>query len=159
MIQDTKLRLRLQFLSRVVRRECFHLAGTDQRLFDKPFSAERAKQLDSDPEQAERVEAFVGRLGRLQDTIGGKLLPLILIALGETPATMIDNLDRAERLDLIKSTDDWLTMRKLRNQMVHEYVEDPEILSNALQAGHEYTATLISTAKRMLDELKERGWE
>lgn len=42
---------------------------------------------------------------------------------------MIDNLDRAERLDLIKSTDDWLTMRKLRNQMVHEYVEDPEILS------------------------------
>ena len=120
MIQDTKLRLRLQFLSRVVRRECFHLAGTDQRLFDKPFSAERAKQLDSDPEQAERVEAFVGRLGRLQDTIGGKLLPLILIALGETPATMIDNLDRAERLDLIKSTDDWLTMRKLRNQMVHE---------------------------------------
>ena len=126
MIQDTKLRLRLQFLSRVVRRECFHLAGTDQRLFDKPFSAERAKQLDSDPEQAERVEAFVGRLGRLQDTIGGKLLPLILIALGETPATMIDNLDRAERLDLIKSTDDWLTMRKLRNQMVHEYVEDPE---------------------------------
>ena len=159
MIQDPKLRLRLQFLSRVVRRECFHLAGTDQRLFDKPFSAERAKQLDSDPEQAERVEAFVGRLGRLQDTIGGKLLPLILIALGETPATMIDNLDRAERLDLIKSTDDWLTMRKLRNQMVHEYVEDPEILSNALQAGHGYTATLISTANRMLDELKERGWE
>ena len=159
MIQDTKLRLRLQFLSRVVRRECFHLAGTDQRLFDKPFSAERAKQLDSDPEQAERVEAFVGRLGRLQDTLGDKLLPLILIALGETPATMIDNLDRAERLDLIKSTDDWLTMRKLRNQMVHEYVEDPEILSNALQAGHGYTATLISTANRMLDELKARGWE
>ena len=44
-------------------------------------------------------------------------------------------------------------------RQVHEYVEDPEILSNALQAGHEYTATLISTANRMLDELKERGWE
>lgn len=65
MIQVTKLRLRLQFLCRVVRKECFHLSGTDQRLFDKPFSVERAKQLDFDPEQAERVEAFVGRLGRL----------------------------------------------------------------------------------------------
>jgi uncharacterized protein YutE (UPF0331/DUF86 family) len=27
-------------------------------------------------------------------------------------------------------------MRKLRNQMVHEYIEDPEILANALQSGH-----------------------
>ncbi|WP_294251988.1 hypothetical protein [Propionivibrio sp.] len=148
MIQDTKLRLRLQFLSRVVRKECFPLACTDQRLFDKPFSVERAKQLDSDPEQAERVEAFVGRLGRLQDTPGYELLPLILIALGETPATMIDNLDRAERLDLIKSADDGLTMRKQRNQMVHEYAEDPIVLSSALQTGHFFCARTYGCCRK-----------
>lgn len=32
------LRLRLQFLVRVVQRECRHLETTDQRLFEQPFS-------------------------------------------------------------------------------------------------------------------------
>lgn len=97
---------------------------TDQRLFGDPFTPERAGQLESDPDLAERVEAFVGRFGRLQDTVSDKLLPVLLVALGETPAAAIDNLDRAERLGLIVSADEWMTMRKLRNQMVHEYVED-----------------------------------
>lgn len=153
------VRLRLQFLARVVRKECGHLAHTDQRLFETPFSMERARQLDSDPETAERVEAFVGRFGRLQDTLGDKLLPLILSALGETPAAMIDNLDKAERLGLVNSADDWLAMRKLRNQMVHEYVEDPEILASALQSGHVFVATLVAAADRMLGEIQARGWE
>ena len=153
------LRLRLQFLARVVRKECGHLAHTDQRLFETPFSMERARQLDSDPETAERVEAFVGRFGRLQDTLGDKLLPLILSALGETPAAMIDNLDKAERLGLVNSADDWLAMRKLRNQMVHEYVEDPGILASALQSGHGFVATLVAAADRMLGEIQARGWE
>jgi hypothetical protein len=159
MTLDNTLQLRLQFLSRVVRKECLHLSGTDRRLFDKPFSIERAKQLESDPELAERVEAFVGRFGRLQDTLGDKLLPLILVALGEMPAAMIDNLDKAERLNLIDSTDDWLAMRKLRNQMVHEYVEDLEILANALQAGHGFVPPLLVAADRLLGEIKSRGWE
>jgi hypothetical protein len=153
------LRLRLQFLARVVRKECGHLAHTDQRLFELPFSVERARQLDSNPETAERVEAFVGRFGRLQDTLGDKLLPLLLVALGETTAAMIDNLDNAERLGLINSADDWLAMRKLCSQMVHEYVEDPEILANALQSGHGFVATLVAAANRMLGEIEARGWE
>lgn len=107
--------LRLQFLTRVVRKECRHLVSTDQRLFDTPFTLERAKLLETDIDLSERAEAFVGRFGRLQDTVGDKLLPILLIALGETPASAIDNLDRAERLGLLDSIDDWITMRQLRN--------------------------------------------
>ncbi len=158
MTLDKTLQLRLQFLSRVVRKECLHLAGTDRRLFENPFTIERAKQLESAPELAERVEAFVGRFGRLQDTLGDKLLPLILLALGEMPSAMIDNLDKAERLNLIVSSDDWLAMRKLRNQMVHEYVEE-EILANALQVGHGFVTPLLAAADRLLGEIKRRGWE
>jgi len=123
------------------------------------FTTERARLLETDAEMAERVEAFVGRFGRLQDTLGDKLLPLLLAALGETPAATIDNLDKAERLHLVDSVDDWLAMRKLRNQMVHEYVEDPEILANALQAAHGFAAVLIATADRMLGEIESRGWK
>ncbi|WP_367027045.1 hypothetical protein ABZN20_05565 [Methylococcus sp. ANG] len=69
---------RLQFLARVVRKECRHLAVTDQRLFHAPFTAERAAQMENDVELAERVEAFAGRLARLQDTVGDRLLPRLL---------------------------------------------------------------------------------
>lgn len=37
MTLEPKIALRLQFLSRVVRKECKHLATTDQRLFGALF--------------------------------------------------------------------------------------------------------------------------
>ena len=51
---------------------------------------------------------------------------------------VIDNLDRAERLGIIASADEWMTMHSLRNQMIHEYVENPLVLTNALQTGHAF---------------------
>jgi hypothetical protein len=150
--------LRLQFLARVVSKECRHLATTDSRLFKGVFSSEQVVQLETDPELAERVEAFVGRFGRLQDTIGDKLLPVILTALGEKKSSAIDNLDRAESLGLLKSADDWMNMRSLRNQMVHEYVEDPVLLANALQTGHSFVPDLIDVGSKMIAEIERRGW-
>jgi hypothetical protein len=158
MTADPKIILRLQFLIRVVRKECKHLATTDQRLFAGLFTLEQASSLEENPDLAERVDAFVGRFGRLQDTVGDKLLPLLLAALGEKPSAVIDNLDRAERLGLLKSVDEWMTMRNLRNQMVHEYVEDPAVLSSALQSGHAFVPALIATANKMIAEIEGRGW-
>lgn len=153
-----KITLRLQFLVRVVRKECKHLTTTDQRLFGNIFTLECAIRLEEDADLAERVEAFVGRFGRLQDTVGDKLLPLLLSAMGEKTSAVIDNLDRAERLGLIASADEWMTMRNLRNQMVHEYVEDPLVLSSALQTGHVFVSALIAAATRMCTEVEQRGW-
>ncbi|MHB8849001.1 MAG: hypothetical protein ACYC43_11225 [Burkholderiales bacterium] len=150
--------LKMQFLTRVVRKECRHLVSTDQRLFDVPFSADRAASLETDLELAERVEAFVGRFGRLQDTIGDKLLPLLLAALGETPGAAIDNLDRAERLGLLESTEAWLIMRQIGYQMVHEYVEDVTVLASALQTAHEFVLVLAAAANKLTAEIEQRGW-
>ena len=158
MTLDLKGTLRLQFLARVVRKECQHLVATDSRLFNTPFTAEVAASMDSDQELAERVEAFVGRYGRLQDTVGDKLLPALLHALGEKASSALDNLDRAERLEFIKSADDWLTMRKLRKQMVHEYVEDSTLLADALQSGHSFVPDLVVAAEGMIAEIEPRGW-
>ncbi|MDP2110929.1 MAG: hypothetical protein Q8N48_04180 [Thiobacillus sp.] len=43
---DPKIALRLQFLMRVVRKECQHLTSTDQRIFGDPFTTQRAGQLE-----------------------------------------------------------------------------------------------------------------
>jgi hypothetical protein len=156
MMAESGITLRLQFLVRVVRKECQHLAATDQRLFGERFALEQAIRLEDDDALAERVEAFVGRFSRLQDTVGDKLLPLLLTMLGEKSSASIDNLDRAERLGLLKSADEWMAMRNLRNQMVHEYVEDPVMLASALQAGHAFVPALIAVANGMIAEIERR---
>lgn len=149
---------RLQFLCRVTERESTHLQQTSQRLFVPVFSVDLARQLDANVELGERVEAFVGRFGRLQDTLGDKLLPALLAAHGERIATVADNLDKAERLGWVLSADNWFAMRALRNQMVHEYVEDPLVLFSALQTGYGYLPDLLFAEKAMHSQARQRGW-
>jgi hypothetical protein len=148
---------RLRFLKRVVTKQARHLETTNKRLFDTPFTAERAAALDADPELAERVDAFVARFGRLQDTLGDKLLPTLLAELGERPAPFIDRLDRAERLGLILSSAQWMDIRQLRNQMIQEYVEDPRVLADALETAHESVAALVAASDAMVAEIERRG--
>jgi hypothetical protein len=69
---------RLQFLCRVTERESKHLQQTCLRLFVPAFSVDWVRKLDAEPELGERVDAFVSRFGRLQDTLGDKLLPAML---------------------------------------------------------------------------------
>lgn len=147
---------RLLFLAKVVKREIKHLQTTDKSLFSSPITLAVIAQLDTDDALAERVDAFVSRFGRLQDTLGDKLLPHLLVYLGEHSAVMVDNLDKAERFSWIKSSDLWLEKRRLRNQMVHEYIEDNSVLMNALNAGHDFVPELIYVADQMLKEIEGR---
>lgn len=93
-----------------------------------------------------------------QDTLGDKLLPAVLGALGERVASAADNLDRAERLNFVRSADEWFQIRSLRNQMVHEYVEDPVVLHGALMAGRDFVESLEHVAEALLAEATRRGW-
>lgn len=94
----------------------------------------------------------------MQDTLGDKLLRLTLLALGERPAAGIDNLDRAERLGLLNAADEWMAMRKIRKQMVHEYIEDMTVLASALRTAHDFVPVLIAAANAMVSEAEQRGW-
>lgn len=49
-----------------------------------------------------------------------------------------------------------MAMRNLRNQMVHEYVEDPNLLYSALLSGHQFVPMLKASAEKMLDEIERR---
>ncbi len=117
------------------------------------MTLESLQKMEIDPVLAERLDAFVGRFGRLQDNLGDKLLPQLLDAMAEKTGAVIENLDRAEKLGWIESADIWLEMRKLRNQMVHEYIEDINILISALKAGHAFVPVLIATAQRFATQI------
>ena len=141
---------RLAFLCRITQKEISHLQDTDSRLFADLFTVEAAQRIETDPILAERLDAFVSRFGRLQDNLGDKFLPQLLSAMAEKPGAAIDNLDRAERLGWIESAEAWLEIRKLRNQMVHEYIEDLTLLTSALQTGHNHVSTLVAAGEKMM---------
>lgn len=148
---------RLVFLLETVSLEAHHLRQTDQRLFQRPFDAARAADLRVNVDEAERTDAFVARFGRLQDTLADKLLPELLRCLAEPLGPAIDNLDRAEKLGLLRSADDWLAARKLRNRMVHEYVRDPIELAEALNQGHALVPLLSDFGEAVAQLAKTRG--
>lgn len=148
--------VRLEFLVRVTEKECRHLLETDGRLFGNLFTIEDAQRIEADPVLAERLDAFVSRFARLQDTVGDKLLPALLTLLAEKTGAAIDNLDKAEKLGLIVSADVWVEMRQLRSQMVHEYIEDLAVLTSALRAGHAFVPVLVAAARRCVAETQQR---
>jgi hypothetical protein len=125
-------------------------------LFGELALAQTLKQLDIDPLLAERLDAFVSRFGRLQDTVTYKLLPALLQAMAEPRGAALENLDRAEKLGWLDSADQWLEMRKLRNQMVHEYIEDRVVLTDALQAGHAFVPMMLAVASRLIEKTQQR---
>ncbi len=145
---------RLAFLVRVVEKVSLNLLFTDSRLFRESFDIEDTQKIEFDPELAERLDAFVSRFGRLQDTVGDKLLPALLTSMAEKPGAAIDNLDRAEKLGFIESAEAWMEMRRLRNQMVHEYIEDLVILASALRAGHTFVPSLVKSARLCIEQVQ-----
>ena len=148
---------RLAFLVETVALEVQHLLDTDRRLFSQAFSADRAAALRVDIDESERTDAFVARFGRLQDTVADKLLPEFLRCLAEPVGPAIDNLDRAEKLGLLNSADEWLASRKLRNRMVHEYVRDAAELAAALNQGHVLVPLLVNLAHSISADCRRRG--
>jgi hypothetical protein len=104
-------------------------------------------------------DQFVARFGKLQDTMGTKLLPAILEITKEHGdlTAFIDKLNRLEKIGAIPSAEQWLKLREMRNQFAHDYPEDPEIqaalLNKALDLADEMLQTMnnaIQYAERYL---------
>lgn len=129
----------------IAQKEGKHLNYSWNQLFkDRRIDEEWVKRLDNQPDEAVVLEAFVSRFARLQDHIAGRLIPLWLSALAEEPSSQIENLNRAEKLGVIESTESWLTARQIRNHLVHEYQQDPATMLEALLTAKQATRTFLN---------------
>jgi uncharacterized protein with HEPN domain len=144
-----KNHLRLKHLLVVASKEVNYLKQTTQRLSAEQIDAGWVALLDSKPDLAERVDAFVARFGRLQDNLGDKLIPEIMRQMLETPKSAIDNLNRMEKLGLLDSMIDWVEARNLRNRLVHEYVDDNKEFAEAVNRAIELVTLLTDTYERL----------
>lgn len=136
-------------LIRITAKEAHYLERTADRLRVMNVDISWVESLESSDEHSEMLDAFVSRYGRLQDTLGDKLLPAMLRAALEKTGTQLDNLFRAEKLGWIESTQTWIELRELRNRLVHEYMESADDLLDALQQALQGVPVLIGTQFRM----------
>lgn len=138
--------LRLLSLLEITHKEATHLLYSWHQLFShRQADLDWVKGLDARPDEAVVLEAFVSRYARLQDNIAGKLIPVWLETLSERPASQLENLNKAEKLGVINSVEDWLSARQVRNNLVHEYVVDPADMVDALQLAKVATGQFFDT--------------
>lgn len=140
---------RLRFLQRVIKKEISHLDYAAEQVFAEPMTLNSVETLDTNRELAMGVEAFASRFCRLQDTLGDKLLPVLLNALGEPERALLINLDKAEKYGWLDSSEKWIALRQLRNQMIHEYIENSVTLLDALTTAYHNVDSLRQFADRL----------
>lgn len=155
MIDRIVVNERLKFLKRVTIKEIEHLEYAALTVFEKPFTIDIVRSLDDNKAFAMDVEAFISRFCRLQDTLGDKLLPSLLKALGEPEKALLINLDKAEKYGWLSSSDQWIALRQLRNLMIHEYIEDPEVFLDALTTAYKNLHVLKQFAESLLNQVDE----
>jgi hypothetical protein len=86
------------------------------------------------------------RFAKLQDAMGEKLFLLILEFLKEENTRnkpFIDILNRLEQLGLLDDKNIWLELRKIRNNIAHQYEDEPEQTAEALNAIYASKAILV----------------
>jgi len=81
----------------VVIKECDYLLYTVEKLSQVDPQFNWLDALEQNAELTERLDAFVSRFCRLQDTLADKLLPVYLKMQLEPIGTVLDNLNRAEK--------------------------------------------------------------
>jgi len=85
------------------------------------------------------LDQFAYRYTRLQDDMGQRLLPAVLRALGEDVASLpaIDRFNRLEQLGWLPSAEEWVDLRRIRNEFTHEYPETTQERFERLQLAFE----------------------
>ncbi len=149
--------LRLTQILRVVEKENRLLQGVRARLFtaNSELTHEWLAVVLSTPQGEDMLESFGAKFARMQDTVIDKLLPRLLAAAGEKPQAAIDNLNKAEKLNLVEDAQQWINMRRLRNKLVHEYLDSDEEMLPALMLANGFCDVLNVTYERVRNYAKE----
>ncbi len=101
-----------------------------------------------EPEQLESFESFTGRFARLSDILIQKIFRLVDVLDLETHGTIRDRINRAEKKELIASSDVFVEIRMVRNDIAHEYL--PEAIRDIFGKVLSLTPQLLDGVERTI---------
>lgn len=87
-----------------------------------------------DEESVLRLDQFVYRFTKLQDSMARRFLPSLyaLLEADTEPKPFLDILTRLEQLGVLPSVQTWQRFRNLRNNLAHDYPESLEQTADTL---------------------------
>ena len=99
-------------------------------------------------------EALAGRYSRSSDILTQKIIKTLFILLQEEAKFFIDRCNLSEKMGFVDSSDDLYAIRKLRNDIAHEYciVDITEIFKPLI----ENSGLLLVIVGRVKDYIEER---
>ena len=101
-----------------------------------------------EPEELESFESFTGRFARLSDILIQKIFRLVDELDLDTQGTIRDRINRAEKKELIVSSDVFVEIRMVRNDIAHEYL--PEAIHDIFEKVLILTPHLLDGVARTI---------
>ncbi|MFK5937845.1 MAG: hypothetical protein QM497_05540 [Sulfurimonas sp.] len=107
---------------------------------------DKNKYLNLTEDEIEHIDQFLFRFSKLQDSIGEKLFKIILLYLEEKVENkpFIDILNRLEKLELLDDVEVWRMLRNDKNELAHNYDDDPEETSEVINKLYNKKEILIA---------------
>lgn len=123
-----------------------------QKIF--PLSTQAYENLSE--QNIQSIDQFLYRFSKLQDTIGEKLIKLLFSQYEENinKYTFIDILNRLEKSDIL-SVNQWRELRDIRNELSHNYDDNPQessVLINKIFAKKETLLFIYTNIKNNLNK-------
>jgi uncharacterized protein YutE (UPF0331/DUF86 family) len=102
-------------------------------------------------------EVLTGRFSKLQDFVGKQLIDLYLEVHKEDTdgLTMIDKINKLEKLGLINNAEFWDELRQLRNHLIHEYPNHPDLTAQYLNKTYELARPLITLTNKLTNSIEK----
>ena len=112
---------------------------------------DKDKYLNLSDDEVEVIDQFLFRFSKLQDTIGERLFKTVLLYLEEKVENkpFIDILNRLEKLELLDDANVWRELRSDRNDLAHNYDDDPEETSEVINKLYYKKDTLINIYQKI----------
>lgn len=99
-----------------------------------PLLAHKYIHLTKDEVQA--IDQYLFRFAKLQDTLGDKIFKLLVAQYESSSEVLpfIDILNKLEKIGFIDNAKEWNNLRKIRNEISHQYDNEPEEMSQAINS-------------------------
>ena len=107
-------------------------------------------------EEMETFDSLTSKFNRTSDIYTQKVLRTVWALLHEPFMPFIDMMNKAEKMELISSSDEMLIIRDLRNQISHEYF--PEAIQEIVPEVISYSKKLENNIELTKHFLTIRDW-
>ncbi|MCD4682070.1 MAG: hypothetical protein K8R86_02200 [Bacteroidales bacterium] len=107
-------------------------------------------------EEMESIDSLTSKFARISDIYTQRIIRGVWALLREPYVPFIDLMNKAEKTEIIVSSESMLQIRDLRNQVAHEYL--PEALKDLMQEVIKKYPYLKENINQTKYFLKQRNW-